>query len=395
MGESQVRYLMASRSGTGVPSMSEMDRDLSVGMRPRLRVAFHIGRVALCCVIALATTHCGSSKSSSTPAATYKVTPPVVGTDRFPHDKHTGGNPEIAGYKGKGLFCGDCHDPEQVKAGKTSRPGLLQHAPCDDCHKAEFAKPPGIFCKVCHVSVDPRKAGNSPLESYPARGATQALAAVFSHKLHLDSGRMEDAAGFHLDCADCHVRDQERDPTVPQHPACARCHEQSPAAKAKLAMENCTGCHPKGEVDLKRGRIFITADLKFAHAKHEKDRAGNAVRCTVCHIDIARSSNRNEVSVPAMERCATCHEDRQRSPDRVRMSKCNVCHSAVLTGEPPTNHMLATGQQPADHGRARQGDGERPEHHRERLRADAQDLPERECRPEQDDRELKEHQRGE
>ena len=47
--------------------------------------------------------------------------------------------------------------PPSVKAGVVARPGgatngpsIQQHAPCDSCHKDEFAKPPGPLCKVCH-----------------------------------------------------------------------------------------------------------------------------------------------------------------------------------------------------------------------------------------------------
>ncbi len=240
-----------------------------------------------------------------------------------------------------------------MREGKVARPGKNQHAPCDDCHKAEFAKPPGPLCKVCHASVDPFKKGNSPLQAYPERGNTQTLASNFSHRLHLDKGKMESASGAHVNCVDCHERNTDsRDPMVPGHKACARCHQQAPKVKDKLAMDTCAGCHPSRGVELHRGRLFIIGDLRFAHSTHEKDKTGNPVACTTCHAGVDESSSREQMSVPAMERCAQCHEDSQRSPDRVRMDNCNVCHSDMSSGAPPANHMISGskgGARPPDH----------------------------------------------
>jgi hypothetical protein len=306
---------------------------------------------------------CGRSSTSTTPAA-KNIGAIAVDTDRFPHGAHTGNSPEIRNYKGRGLGCGDCHDSASVRAGKVARPGAMNHAPCDDCHRAEFFKPPGPMCKVCHVSVDPTAprapqavAGSaatdapvsaSPLQPFPQRGRSQVLASAFSHKQHLDRGEMDGAVGFHVDCADCHVRDQAKEPTQPQHAQCARCHEEQARAKSKLPMDNCTGCHPARNVELTRGRKFITGDLRFNHATHVKDRAGADVACASCHADVSASGSREDVAVPAMERCAQCHEDSQRSPDRVRMAQCAVCHSAISNGTPPMNHGV-TGAVPADH----------------------------------------------
>jgi len=277
----------------------------------------------------------------------------AVDTDRFPHGVHTGERPEIRGWKGRGLGCVDCHDGAAVKEGRVARPGTNQHAPCDDCHKAEFGKPPGKLCKVCHESVDPFVKGSSPLQAYPERGATQALAASFSHRLHLDKDKMEAATGAHVSCSDCHVRDaQSRDPMVPGHQQCARCHEATPKVKAELAMETCAGCHPQRGVELARGRRFITGDLKFAHATHEVDQNGAAVPCKTCHANAEDAGSREDMSAPPMVRCAQCHEDGARSPDRVRMSNCNVCHARIESGSPPGSHLVggsAASGRPGDH----------------------------------------------
>jgi len=299
---------------------------------------------------------CGSSRNTtpSSGKAGARTGSIAVDTDRFPHGVHTGDKPEIRNWQGRGLGCVDCHDAAAVREGKVARPGTNQHAPCDDCHKAEFSKPPGPLCKVCHNSVDPFKKGNSPLQAYPERGATQSLASNFSHQLHLDEGKMEKASGAHVACADCHERNADsRDPMVPGHKACARCHEQAQKVKSTLPMDKCAGCHPAKGLELARGRRFIIGDLRFAHSTHEKDKSGNPVACTTCHAGVDEANTREDMAVPAMERCAPCHEDSQRSPDRVRMDNCAVCHGGTIdVGSAPANHLVSGskgGARPTDH----------------------------------------------
>jgi len=294
---------------------------------------------------------CGSGRSTTTPSRAIGAGGSIaVETDRFPHGVHTGERPEIRNWQGRGLFCADCHDAAAVREGRVARPGANQHAPCDDCHKAEFGKPPGKLCKVCHAEVDPFRTGRSPLQKYPERGVTQVLASTFSHRLHLDRGRMEQASGAHVSCVDCHERSADtRDPLVPGHKVCVRCHEQAAKVKGALPMDKCAGCHPQRAVELTRGRIFIKGDLKFAHATHEKDRTGAAVACTVCHAGVDESASREDMRVPPMVQCTQCHEDGRRSPERVRMSNCAVCHASIEAGAPPANHGVATGARPTDH----------------------------------------------
>lgn len=305
-------------------------------------------------VITLLLVACGSGRSPSAPSRGAGANGSIaVDTDRFPHGVHTGERPEIRNWQGRGLACTDCHDAGAVREGRTARPGTNQHSPCDDCHKAEFGKPPGKLCKVCHREVDPFQKGNSPLQTYPERGSTQSLASTFSHRLHLDKGKMEQATGAHISCVDCHERNATspgRDPQVPAHKQCARCHEQVAKVKSLLPMVKCAGCHPQRGVELNRGRIFIKGDLKFAHSTHEKDKSGAAVACTICHAGVDDSASRDDMRVPPMVQCTQCHEDAKRSPDRVRMSNCAVCHSAIDSGAPPANHgVSATGARPVDH----------------------------------------------
>jgi hypothetical protein len=335
--------------------MSKMWMQLSRLRVYEYRAAMRIGiGILLALGFIYSSFSCGRSSSTTTPSPQRGSI--AVDTDRFPHGVHTGNAAEIRNYKGRGLGCADCHDASQVKTGGSTRPGMQSHAPCDDCHKAEFYKPPGPLCLVCHTAVDPKaprgaalsQVSASPLQPYPERGRQQVLASVFSHQQHLDREGMDGAVGFHLDCADCHSRNDKGEPQVPQHAACIRCHEKEPRPTTKLPMTNCNGCHLSRNVELARGRRFITGDLKFDHGTHQKDRSGAAVPCSACHSDIASSQSREDAGVPAMERCAQCHEDSQKSPDRVRMGQCSVCHAGMSSGTPPTNHGV-TGAVPSSH----------------------------------------------
>ena len=310
-------------------------------------------RVAIVTLV-LVLVGCGSSRTTT----------PSVGvgglddmTDRFRHETHPSNDPRFAKFNGgKGLGCSDCHDAANVIAGKVARPGERDHAPCDDelCHRKEFAKPPGKYCQPCHTRVDPTREHAAPLQNYPERGTTQVLAATFSHKKHLDKGAIEDANAPHTKCETCHERNDAKDPILPGHAQCAPCHEQIAGAKAKLPMSNCTGCHPKQNVNLHRGRLLITKDLKFSHATHVTDGQGKSVPCVACHDRVADASTRTENKVPTMERCAQCHEDSTRTPDRVRIANCGVCHTVASVGgdlaNAPANHRGgAKGQRPDDH----------------------------------------------
>ena len=275
--------------------------------------------------------------------------PIAADSDRFPHDLHTSNDPTIRGFLGRGLQCADCHPAEAVRAGKVARPGSNQHFPCDVCHKDEFYKPPGAFCRNCHASIDPTKKGANELQPYPERGLKKVLAAVFSHKQHLDRAGMDAKVGFHVECSDCHKREaSSRDPQLPTHAACARCHSQKLAAQSKLTMDSCSTCHLQRNLDLARGRVLITDDLIFAHATHEVDAAGEPIPCQTCHDQIPNSRSAEDVSVPAMQRCATCHEDATRTPERVRIANCGVCHTQITAGVAPRNHLTG-GSVPENH----------------------------------------------
>lgn len=294
--------------------------------------------------LVLAAPSCGGGKrqkSTASKGATVEKGAVDADSSRFPHDVHTGNNERIRTYKNRGLLCTDCHPQEAVVKGDYARPGLNDHSPCDECHADEFYKPPGEFCKNCHTEIDPKIKGATKMQPYPERGFVRVLASEFSHRQHLDVAKMDEAVGFHVSCNDCHLRDEKtKDPLLPTHKECARCHASKDVARQALNMGECKNCHPQRNIDLVRGRIFIKQDLIFAHGDHVEDRGGAPIACDTCHADIPRSRSVSDVSVPKMQRCATCHQDSQKTPDRVRIAKCDVCHEAIDTGLPPANHLV-------------------------------------------------------
>jgi hypothetical protein len=152
---------------------------------------------------------------------------------------------------------------------------------------------------------------------------------------------MEAASGFHVGCPDCHVRDATtRDPRLPGHNECGRCHNAPGAANEALSLKRCAGCHRQRNVELVRGRTFIGRDLLFAHSNHEVDKAGAAIPCTTCHVSVPTSTSHQTISPPTMQSCAGCHEDAAKSPARVRIAKCNVCHVRITSGLAPRSHSV-------------------------------------------------------
>ncbi|HJZ84653.1 MAG TPA: hypothetical protein VKN99_05745 [Polyangia bacterium] len=187
----------------------------------------------------------------------------------------------------------------------------------------------GAFCAGCH---QPRF-----VRTLPAR---------FSHRLHMDRGRMEQQVGFHPACEDCHAlaAAAPAQRSFATHEACARCHEQN----ASPHMTDCASCHDPAGVPAPVGRRFIRADLHFSHAAHEFDRVGRAIPCVGCHDHAADARTPEAIVAPAMTRCTQCHEDRRQSPQAARMSQCGLCHLLTTEGLAPRSHQLGT-LAPDDH----------------------------------------------
>jgi hypothetical protein len=163
---------------------------------------------------------------------------------------------------------------------------------------------------------------------------------------------MEARVGFHVNCKDCHVRDNDK--VRPDHAACTRCH----AAEAKLQvaspkaprMEDCAGCH-RGKPRLRARPRLIHDDLHFDHKSHRTDRKGVAIRCEECHARSGRSTKYDDHEAPRIESCVGCHDDSDRTPNDKRMRICEACHRervSTITTLAPRNHLPAT-ERPIDH----------------------------------------------
>jgi hypothetical protein len=237
--------------------------------------------------------------------------------------------------------CTSCH-----VMGK--RPGSDDHKPCDDCHKAAFLAAPGALCETCHTEITTSPL-TAPLRPYPSEDVWQAEPSRFSHAVHLDYARMEARVGFHVACADCHVRDGTL--AKPDHATCARCHAPETKLARAPAMADCQGCHLAAQVQLRTRARLIKGDLSFDHVRHRADRRGEAIRCQECHARSAASTQHADHASPTIAACVTCHDDVARTPPDLRMRTCQTCHarrSQSFAALAPRDHLPAT-ERPIDH----------------------------------------------
>ncbi len=267
---------------------------------------------------------CTPTRATERPAAPIDPT-------RLSHERHAM------------LACEACH-----RTG--ARPGADDHAPCDDsgCHVKEFLGPPTLFCQVCHTEVTSQPLA-APLKPYPTEDPWQVMPSSFSHRVHLDSKRMESRVGFHVACTDCHTRDATL--ARPDHATCARCHAAEVGLAGTPDMAACKTCHVGGAIERTANRL-ITADLRpFDHDRHRSDRKNKPIRCEECHANTSRTTSTAEVGPPRVESCVACHDDSDRVPYDQRMRTCQTCHrerAATLTALAPRNHLPAT-ERPLDH----------------------------------------------
>ncbi len=99
--------------------------------------------------------------------------PPPRGAPVFDHQAHLA--EKLAPVEGAapgapagGLSCGSCHGAAaDVDESAVERPGAADHAPCDTCHAAAFYEAPGPMCLVCHLEVNAKEKGRSPLHPFP------------------------------------------------------------------------------------------------------------------------------------------------------------------------------------------------------------------------------------
>ena len=242
------------------------------------------------------------------------------------------------------VACVECHT-------MGARPGSNDHKPCDRCHAQAFVSQPGELCKVCHVAIVPPQRGEpltAELRKYPIEDLWQAEPSLFSHRMHLDNTRIETAVGFHVTCADCHVRDAKL--VRPDHATCTRCHAAEASPKGLVTMADCAHCHTATSQLRTRARL-IRGDLKFDHTSHRTDRRGTQIKCEQCHAASAAASDVTNHGPPKIESCVSCHDDSDRTPEGARMRVCGTCHNGRtqgLTTLAPRSHLPAT-ETPIDH----------------------------------------------
>ena len=269
--------------------------------------------------------------AACTPQRQASAPVPAVDASRISHVQHAQ------------VGCGDCHRG-------AARPGTDDHRPCDDgaCHRTDFTGEPTRLCQVCHTEVTARPV-TAPLRPYPVQDLWQAEPSRFSHKGHLDAGRMEDRVGFHVSCNDCHTRG-DAGLTRPDHATCTRCHAAEVALAKVPRMADCSACHEQATRQRTRARL-IRDDLHFDHARHRTDRGGRTIRCEDCHADTAGAAEYRDHAAPRVESCVTCHDDSARTPPIMRMRICETCHrlrSETLTSIAPRSHLPLT-ERPLDH----------------------------------------------
>lgn len=284
-------------------------------------------------------------------------------TGRFPHAAHAA------------VPCTGCHDADAVLAGRPARPGVRDHAPCDQsgCHREAFLAAPGPLCAVCHAPADavapsapadavapntlPRGALVGALVPYPPTRGRRALASTFSHARHLSHDEVERQVGFHVTCTDCHLAEgpdgsaRADEMAIPGHGVCGRCHAPEAAPPEVPVMDQCTTCHQERARQPLRQRRFIAGDLRFAHGNHRFDRRGKPILCTECHTRSATAEAVGVHPTPETSACVQCHDDAERTPAAMRMRVCETCHltRALTIGVlAPRSHLPAR-ERPQDH----------------------------------------------
>jgi hypothetical protein len=276
----------------------------------------------------------------------------------FDHALHSGAAEGAAAKlapMGGAPACVACHPVRDPTTGKLARPGSDEHAPCDRCHRDAFFQPPGPFCRTCHVEVEPRAhapdKNPSRMQPWPPERPERRRPSLFDHRRHLDKTLMERRFGHHIGCTDCHLRPAgEERATLAGHAACAPCHAEGrdrAGQPLKVKLDQCEKCHVSDATVVPEGRRFITGDLKFSHARHERDLAGEAIACATCHGAVAEAPDVESIALPAMVDCATCHENGKRTPPTARIGNCSVCHTRINAGTAPRNHL--GGRAPDDH----------------------------------------------
>ena len=140
----------------------------------------------------------------------------------------------------------------------------------------------------------------------------------FEHRAHVLEG---------IACTKCHGSIPEAGEDGPLHlpsnAACLECHEQPHDERP------CRGCHG---LDFTPTRLQMAKRyLRFAHATHLPEVAGNCVRC---HQDVQQNEH---TLLPRMAACLSCHEHK----DSFELADCDDCHQNLEAEHTrPVSHLV-------------------------------------------------------
>jgi hypothetical protein len=156
---------------------------------------------------------------------------------------------------------------------------------------------PGVFpCSRCHEG-GPR---------------TEPAEPVMPHTAHLER---------ELECADCHMPEDEDEPALPGAEICRDCHEDlagEPEA-VRAYFERATDAGG----DLRFPDRWAVDDLKFRHRPHLEAEVG----CETCHGAPSDAAFRKPKPLTLMRLCIACHEERNLARE------CATCHERHLEPE--------------------------------------------------------------
>jgi hypothetical protein len=150
----------------------------------------------------------------------------------------------------------------------------------------------------------------------------------FEHRAHVLEG---------INCNECHVGIQQAGETGPLHfPStadCVACHEDP------HDPDTCSNCH--GRARNRHAAEMARKHLRFSHATHIEEGAGDCVRC---HVNVTTDSDYVRVKHPT---CFSCHTHKGQWDTR----DCGGCH-VDLPGEMtrPDSHVVHDGNFLREHG---------------------------------------------
>jgi hypothetical protein len=151
---------------------------------------------------------------------------------------------------------------------------------------------------------------------------------AFEHRAHVVEG---------INCLRCHAGIEEAGETGPLHlpttADCVDCHEDPHDSNT------CGDCH--GRTRNRQAAEMARKHLRFSHAVHEEEGAGDCVRC---HVNVTADADYVRTKHPT---CFSCHTHKGQWDTR----DCGGCH-VDLPGEmaPPESHVVHDGDFLREHG---------------------------------------------